>query len=159
MTSASELHKKWMAEPDYAKAYAELETEFALGREMIEARTRAGLTQDELASRMETSRTVIARLESGLEALCCGHGKPPSHYLRSCGDKARKEAGINRERESRLMRGYGGLLQRGIKEALRAAVRAELNRQEKCFLVSWQFDITLWSAREPRLWRRRRTWM
>ena len=65
MTSASELHKKWMAEPDYAKAYAELETEFALAREMIEARTRAGLTQDELASRMETSRTVIARLESG----------------------------------------------------------------------------------------------
>jgi len=32
---------------------------------MIEARTRAGLTQDELASRMETSGTVIARLESG----------------------------------------------------------------------------------------------
>ncbi len=31
----------------------------------IEARTRAGLTQDELASRMDTSRTVIARLESG----------------------------------------------------------------------------------------------
>ena len=65
MTSASELHKKWMEQPDYAKAYDELETEFALAREMIEARTRAGLTQDELASRMETSRTVIARLESG----------------------------------------------------------------------------------------------
>jgi ribosome-binding protein aMBF1 (putative translation factor) len=32
---------------------------------MIEARTRAGLMQDELASRMDTSRTVIARLESG----------------------------------------------------------------------------------------------
>ncbi len=65
MTSASELHKKWMEQPGYAKAYDELETEFALAREMIEARTRAGLTQDELASRMETSRTVIARLESG----------------------------------------------------------------------------------------------
>src|SRR6476661_5791344 len=65
MTSVSDLHKKWMEQPDYAKAYDELETEFALAREMIEARTRAGLTQDELASRMETSRTVIARLESG----------------------------------------------------------------------------------------------
>jgi transcriptional regulator with XRE-family HTH domain len=65
MTSVSDLHKKWMEQPDYAKAYDDLETEFALAREMIEARTRAGLTQDELASRMETSRTVIARLESG----------------------------------------------------------------------------------------------
>ena len=65
MTRVSDLHKKWMAKPDYAEAYAELETEFAVAREMIEARTRAGLTQDELARRMETSRTVIARLEGG----------------------------------------------------------------------------------------------
>ena len=34
-----------MEEPGYAKAYAELETEFAIVREMIEARTRAGLTR------------------------------------------------------------------------------------------------------------------
>jgi transcriptional regulator with XRE-family HTH domain len=65
MTRVSDLHKKWMAKPDYAEAYAELETEFAVAREMIEVRTRAGLTQDELARRMETSRTVIARLEGG----------------------------------------------------------------------------------------------
>jgi transcriptional regulator with XRE-family HTH domain len=65
MTRVSELHKKWMDDSEYAKAYGELETEFAIAREMIEARARAGLTQDELASRMDTSRTVIARLESG----------------------------------------------------------------------------------------------
>ena len=65
MTRISELHKKWLADDDYAKAYDELETEFELARQMIEARTRAGLTQDELAARMRTSRTVIARLESG----------------------------------------------------------------------------------------------
>ncbi len=65
MTRVAKLHEKWMGDPEYAKAYGELETEFALAREMIEARTRAGLTQDQLASRMETSRTVIARLESG----------------------------------------------------------------------------------------------
>ena len=51
--------------PSYAKAYDELETEFELARQMIEARVRAGLTQEELAARMRTSRTVIARLESG----------------------------------------------------------------------------------------------
>jgi ribosome-binding protein aMBF1 (putative translation factor) len=65
MTDVRELHKKWMEKPGYAKAYAELETEFALAHAMIEARARAGLTQDELAARMQTSRTVIARLESG----------------------------------------------------------------------------------------------
>lgn len=65
MTRITKLHEKWINDPEYAEAYDELETEFALAREMIEARTRAGLTQDELANRMETSRTVIARLESG----------------------------------------------------------------------------------------------
>ena len=32
---------------------------------MIRARVRAGLTQEELAQRMDTSQSVIARLESG----------------------------------------------------------------------------------------------
>ncbi len=65
MTRISELHEKWLKDDDYAKAYDELETEFELARQMIEARLRAGLTQEELATRMRTSRTVIARLESG----------------------------------------------------------------------------------------------
>ena len=32
MTRVSDLHKKWMAKPDYAEAYAGLETEFAIAR-------------------------------------------------------------------------------------------------------------------------------
>ena len=32
---------------------------------LIEARARAGLTQEEVAARMQTTQTVIARLESG----------------------------------------------------------------------------------------------
>jgi transcriptional regulator with XRE-family HTH domain len=65
MTRISELHKKWLGDEEYAQAYDELGTEFELARQMIEARARAGLTQDELAVRMHTSRTVIVRLESG----------------------------------------------------------------------------------------------
>jgi ribosome-binding protein aMBF1 (putative translation factor) len=60
-----DLHKKWMKRPGYAKAYAELEKEFQLASALIEARTRAGLTQEELARRMETTQANIARLESG----------------------------------------------------------------------------------------------
>ena len=39
--------------------------ETALRREMIAARTRAGLTQGQLAQRMGTTQSVIARLELG----------------------------------------------------------------------------------------------
>jgi ribosome-binding protein aMBF1 (putative translation factor) len=64
--TVDELHKKWLKErPGYAKAYAELEGEFQLASQMIEARARAGLTQEQLANRMKTTRTVISRLESG----------------------------------------------------------------------------------------------
>jgi ribosome-binding protein aMBF1 (putative translation factor) len=66
MTKVNDLHKKWMkTRPGYAKAIADLDIEYQLARQMIEARARAGLTQDELANRMKTTRTVIARLESG----------------------------------------------------------------------------------------------
>jgi ribosome-binding protein aMBF1 (putative translation factor) len=66
MTRVDALHKKWLKErPGYAKAFAELEDEFQLASQLIGARARAGLTQEQLAARMKTTRTVISRLESG----------------------------------------------------------------------------------------------
>jgi ribosome-binding protein aMBF1 (putative translation factor) len=65
MKKISTLHKKWMKSPGYRKEYEALENEFALASAVIAARTRAGLTQDELAKRMKTSQSAIARLESG----------------------------------------------------------------------------------------------
>jgi ribosome-binding protein aMBF1 (putative translation factor) len=66
MTRIDHLHKKWLKErPGYAKAVADLDEEFQLARQMIGARARAGLTQEQLAARMKTTRTVISRLESG----------------------------------------------------------------------------------------------
>jgi transcriptional regulator with XRE-family HTH domain len=60
-----ELHAKWMREDAYREAYDALEDEFALAAAMIEARARAGLTQEQVAQRMNTTQTVVARLESG----------------------------------------------------------------------------------------------
>jgi predicted transcriptional regulator len=60
-----ELKKRWMKDPAFRKEYDALEPEFAVARQLIEARTRAGLTQQELADRMGTTQPVIARLESG----------------------------------------------------------------------------------------------
>ena len=65
MSKASELHKKWSRDAAYREAYEELGPEFDLARVVIEARTRAGLTQEQLARRMKTTQSVIARLESG----------------------------------------------------------------------------------------------
>ena len=62
---ASDLHRTWMKDPTYRKEYAVLDEEFSLASAMIEARARAGLTQQQLAKRMRTTQAVIARLESG----------------------------------------------------------------------------------------------
>jgi len=59
------LHKKWMKNPKYRREYEALEEEFSLISALIEARTRAGLTQEQVARRMKTTQGVIARLESG----------------------------------------------------------------------------------------------
>jgi ribosome-binding protein aMBF1 (putative translation factor) len=65
MTKLRDLHKKWMKEPGYRKEYEALEEEFALMAEVAKARARSGLSQAELAKRMKTTQSTIARLESG----------------------------------------------------------------------------------------------
>lgn len=65
MARISEMHRKWVKEADYRKAYDALEEEFALAKAVINARNRAGLTQSELARKMGTTQPVVARLEGG----------------------------------------------------------------------------------------------
>jgi transcriptional regulator with XRE-family HTH domain len=65
MTRVRDLHRKWRKHQAYARAYEELRPEFDLARALMEARIQAGLTQEQLAERMETTQSVIARLESG----------------------------------------------------------------------------------------------
>jgi len=59
------LHKKWMKNPDYRREYEGLEEEFSLAGALIEARSRAGLTQEQVARLMKTTQAVVARLEGG----------------------------------------------------------------------------------------------
>jgi ribosome-binding protein aMBF1 (putative translation factor) len=60
-----DLHKRWMNDSNYRREYKALEKEFSLVSALIEARTRAGLTQEQVAQRMKTTQAVIARLEGG----------------------------------------------------------------------------------------------
>jgi len=65
VTQIKDLHKRWMEDPAYRKAHQAVAPEFELARAVLQARAQAGLTQQELAQRMATTQSVIARLESG----------------------------------------------------------------------------------------------
>jgi ribosome-binding protein aMBF1 (putative translation factor) len=65
MIPVNEAIARWRDDPAYMNEYDALEQEFALVSQVIKARTDAGLTQEELATRMNTSQAVVARLESG----------------------------------------------------------------------------------------------
>ena len=43
------MHKRWLKEPKYRNAYETLEEEFRMASAVMDVRTRAGLTQEELA--------------------------------------------------------------------------------------------------------------
>lgn len=60
-----ESFAEWDKDPKFRAEYEALEEEFALAGAIIGARAHANLTQAELAERMETSQSAIARLESG----------------------------------------------------------------------------------------------
>jgi transcriptional regulator with XRE-family HTH domain len=74
MIKISDLHKKWMKDPAYRKEYDALEEEFALILAVAKARRRAGLSQAQLAKRMKTTQSTVARLESG-------RGRPSTRTL------------------------------------------------------------------------------
>lgn len=60
----SKLKNRWMKQPGFKAGYDALDEEFALARMLIDARVRAKLSQHQLAERMGTSQSTIARLES-----------------------------------------------------------------------------------------------
>jgi ribosome-binding protein aMBF1 (putative translation factor) len=55
----------WRKDAAYRAAYAALEEEFALAQALISARTKADISQGEIARRMKTSQPAVARLEAG----------------------------------------------------------------------------------------------
>ncbi len=58
-------HIEMMKDSKYKKEFESQEEEFTIARELIKARLRAGLTQQQLAERMGTKQSVIARMEAG----------------------------------------------------------------------------------------------
>jgi ribosome-binding protein aMBF1 (putative translation factor) len=59
------LKARLLANPKVKAEYEALAPEFEIAAELLRARLRAGLSQSELAARMGTSQSAVARLESG----------------------------------------------------------------------------------------------
>jgi ribosome-binding protein aMBF1 (putative translation factor) len=74
MTKLKDLKAQLLKDPAVRMHYDAMEEEFALMAEVAKARARAGLSQAELARRMKTTQSTIARLESG-------RGKPSTRTL------------------------------------------------------------------------------
>lgn len=65
MTTLNNYMKEQMRDPEFAKAYEELQPEMAVIRAIIEARASKNLTQKELSERTGIAQTEISKLENG----------------------------------------------------------------------------------------------
>jgi len=63
-TTLKSFKQKAFEKPGVKTAYDELEPAYQLRKKLIEIRQRAGLTQEEIAARLNTSKSNISRLES-----------------------------------------------------------------------------------------------
>lgn len=65
MKSVETWLREKLKDPAFKKEYDALEEEFALAGELISARAKAKLSQAQVARRMGTSQSAVARIESG----------------------------------------------------------------------------------------------
>ncbi|MEO5371822.1 MAG: helix-turn-helix domain-containing protein [Magnetococcus sp. DMHC-1] len=65
MTALDRLKNEWMKNPDFREEYEKMAPEFTIAKALIGARAQAGLSQAEVAERMGTTQSVVARLEGG----------------------------------------------------------------------------------------------
>ena len=68
MKTLKDIKRELLATPAVQAAYESQAPEFEMARELIAARTRAGMTQSDVAQRMGTTQSVVARLEGGKAA-------------------------------------------------------------------------------------------
>lgn len=65
MSKTADLKERWMKDPAFRAEYDALAEEFALPEAMIAARKGRKMTQEQVAERMRTTQSAVARLEAG----------------------------------------------------------------------------------------------
>ena len=65
MKDWNEIKKRWLKDPEFRKLYVESQPEFEIAKAIIRARIVNKITQKELAEKMNTTQSVISRVEQG----------------------------------------------------------------------------------------------
>ncbi|MDO8638658.1 MAG: helix-turn-helix transcriptional regulator [Candidatus Daviesbacteria bacterium] len=65
MTNWDTYKQKLLKDPEFKKLYEESQPEFEIAKAIIRARIDNKITQKELAKRMNTTQSVISRVEQG----------------------------------------------------------------------------------------------
>ena len=60
-----EFSRDLMADPEFVKEWRKIEPEYQVARQIIGARLKKKLSQEELAKKAKTGQAVISRLEGG----------------------------------------------------------------------------------------------
>lgn len=63
MKDWNEIKQKWLKDPAFKKLYEESQPEFEIAKAIIRARIENKMTQKELAKKMNTTQSVISRVE------------------------------------------------------------------------------------------------
>ncbi len=85
MKNLKDIRHELLADPEVQSEYRKQAPEFDMAHELIAARARAGLTQSDVADRMGTTQSVIARLEGGKQAPSL---RTVQRYVRAVGARA-----------------------------------------------------------------------
>jgi DNA-binding XRE family transcriptional regulator len=65
MVKYEDLKAKLLSDPDVKKEYDSMRFEYKIAETLIEARVKAKMTQADVARKMNTTQSAVARLESG----------------------------------------------------------------------------------------------
>ena len=66
--SFNKAFEKMMQDPEFKKEYEVLKPEFELKKQLIEARIKSKLTQEQIATKMNMKQANLARFEKSLDA-------------------------------------------------------------------------------------------
>ena len=61
-----DLKKEWMKDPEFVAEYEALAPEFEVAGALIRARSQAGMTQADVAAKMDVTQSRIAKMEGGI---------------------------------------------------------------------------------------------
>lgn len=66
MIDFEDLKKEWLKNPKFVAEYDALAPEFEVAGALIRARAQAGMTQADVAAKMEVTQSRIAKMEGGI---------------------------------------------------------------------------------------------